>query len=310
MDRIEAMTMLIAAVETGSFSAAARALHVPTPTLTRKINDLEIRVGAQLLTRTTRGLKPTDAGADYVTRARRILELVDAQERDASGEFTAPRGELVVSAPILFGHLHVLPHLADFLALFPDINITLDQSDRNVNLVEAHIDLAVRIGRLPSSGMIATQVGAMRSVVCASPEVIARHGVPRTPQDLAGMPCVVVNAPTLSPTWQFRRNDGDGDDGVDAVAIKPRLQVGTAASGIGAAAAGVGYVRVLHYQALDAIEAGRLHIVLDAFEVEPVPVHLVHAAHGQMPVKLRRLLDFLVPRLRTGLEQFGAGGGA
>ncbi|MBN3727326.1 LysR family transcriptional regulator [Burkholderia sp. Ac-20379] len=306
MDRIEAMTMLIAAVDTGSFSAAARALHIPAPTLTRKINDLEQRIGAQLLTRTTRGLKPTDAGADYVARARGILALVDAQERDASGEFTAPRGELAVSAPVLFGHLHVLPHLADFLARFPAINIALDQSDRHVNLAEAGVDLAVRIGRLPSSGLIATRVGAMRAVVCASPELIARHGAPGVPQDLAGMPCVVVNAPTLAPAWQFRSRQDAAGDGVEAVAIKPRLRVGTAASGVDAAAAGIGYVRVLHYQARHAIEAGRLRIVLGAFETEPVPVQLVHAAHGPMPVKLRRLLDFLAPRLRAELAPFGA----
>ncbi|WP_246794279.1 LysR family transcriptional regulator [Burkholderia perseverans] len=297
MDRFEAMTMLITAVEQGSFSAAARELRVPAATLTRKITDLEARLDARLLVRTTRGLTLTDTGIGYLAAARRILDLVDEQEREASGEFTTPRGELVVTAPVLFGHRHVLPHIAAFLAQFPEINITLEQSDRNVDLLDAQVDLAVRIGRLPDSSLIATQVGTMRTVVCASPAFLDRHGTPRTPADLPRLPCIVVNGPLLAPHWHFRAPGAP--DERSTLAITPRLRVSAAASGAEAAVLGVGLTRLLHYQAADAIEAGTLRVVLSDYEIEPTPIHLVHVSRGQMPLKLRRFLDFLVPRLRA-----------
>jgi DNA-binding transcriptional LysR family regulator len=299
MDRFEAMTMLITAADKGSFSAAARKLRIPVPTLTRKVTDLEALLDAQLLTRSTRGLTLTDAGSNYVAAARRILELVEEQEREASGEFTAARGELVVTAPIWFGHVHVLPHVTDFLSLFPEINITLEQSDRNVDLVDAHIDLAVRIGKLPDSSLIASQVGTMRTVVCASPAFLDRYGTPRSPDDLPQMPCIAVDGPLLSPDWHFR---AAGSTANHAVGIVPRLRVSTAMSGVEAAERGAGLTRVLYYQAADAIEKGRLLVLLRDHEVEPAPIHLVHTSRGPMPLKLRRFLDFLTPRLRESLQ--------
>src|SRR5271157_212533 len=149
MDRFEAMSMLIGVVEKGSFSAAARTMRVPVTTVTRKISDLESVLGAKLLVRTTRKLSLTDAGISYLAAARRIIDQVEEAEREVAGEFTAPKGELVVTAPIQFGQLHVLPILIDFLALLPQINVRLLLLDRNVQLVEDHVDMAVRIGKLP-----------------------------------------------------------------------------------------------------------------------------------------------------------------
>ena len=192
MDRFEAMSMLVTVSEAGSLSAAGRALKVPLATLSRKISDLETLLGTRLLIRTTRKLTLTDAGITYVTAARRILEQVEDAEREAAGEFTAPKGDLVITAPIMFGRLHVLPVVADFLALFPEINVRLVLADRNVSLIDDHVDMAVRIGKLPDSSMVATQVGLMRTVVCASPALMDGRGVPQAPDDLLKLPCVSV----------------------------------------------------------------------------------------------------------------------
>jgi DNA-binding transcriptional LysR family regulator len=175
MDRLEAMVMFLTAIEKGSLSAAAREMRVPVPTLSRKVADLEVLLKTKLLTRTTRQLILTDAGVAYAAAARRVLEQVDEAERQAAGEFTTPRGELVITAPVLFGRLHVLPVVADFLAQFPEVNVRLMLGDRNVNLVDDQIDMAVRIGKLPDSGMIATRVGSMRRVVCGSPKLFLEH---------------------------------------------------------------------------------------------------------------------------------------
>src|SRR5579871_989550 len=303
MDRFEAMSMFLAAIEKGSLSAAARDMRVPVPTLSRKVADLEARLGTQLLTRTTRKLILTDAGIAYAESARRILEQVDEAERQAAGEFTTPRGDLVVTAPLLLGRLHVLPVIADFLAQFPEVNVRLMLGDRNVNLVDDQIDMAVRIGHLPDSGMIATRVGSMRRVVCASPELLKREGTPRSPEELTRLPCVAsIGVLSLASTWSFRR-PGTGI-GLE-VPIFPRLAT-SAEAAVDAAISGVGFVCLRHYQVVDAVKAKKLRIVLQTHEVEPVPVHLIHATRGQMPLKMRRFLDFAAPRLRKALARVGS----
>ena len=290
--------MLVAVTETGSLSAAGRALKVPLATLSRKISDLETLLGTRLLIRTTRKLTPTEAGIAYVAAARRILEQVEEAEREAAGEFMAPKGELVITAPIQFGCLQVLPVVADFLALLPDINVRLVLTDRNVDLIDAHVDMAVRIGKLPDSSMVATQVGLMRTVVCASPALMDGRGVPRKPDDLLKLPCVTVDTPLLSPGWRFK---APGAASTFEVAVVPRLSVTTTEAAAQAAIRGVGITRLLHYQVAEAIEGGALRVILDSFEPDPVPVNLVHASRGQMPLKMRRFLDFAAPRLRDVL---------
>ena len=304
MDRLDAMAMLLKVTETGSLSAAGRALHVPLATLSRRIADLEAQLGTRLLLRTTRKLSLTDAGQAYTAAARRILELVEAAEQEAAGEYTAPKGELVVTAPVLFGQLHVLPIVADFLADFPQIDIRLVLADRNVDLVDDHVDMAVRIGRLPDSGMVATPVGLLRMVACASPVLLAARGVPQAPEDLARLPCIAVDTPMPTPSWRFR----DPHSGaVRDVAVRPRLIVSHPQAAADAAVRGIGFVRLLHYQVADALRGGALQAVLTQFEPAPVPVHLVHAARGQMPLKMRRFLDAAAPRLRQVLAQIAAG---
>lgn len=302
MDRFEAMSLLVAVTDTGSFSAASRSLKVPLATLSRKVSDLEALLGARLLTRTTRKLTLTEAGLAYVAAARRILEQVEEAEREVAGEFTTPKGELVITAPVLFGRLHVLPVVSEFLATFPEIDVRLLLADRNLHLVEDHVDMAVRIGSLPDSSLVATRVGVMRTVTCASPALIAGHRLPVDPSDLAAMPCVAFETQSVSPGWRYRAADSSA---VLEIPVKPRLSTTTAEAAVDAAIRGVGIVRLLHYQVADAVERGALAIVLEKFEQEPSPVHLVHVAHGQMPLKMRHFLDFAAPRLRQALARLG-----
>jgi DNA-binding transcriptional LysR family regulator len=305
MDRFEAMSMLLTAIDEGSLSAAARALNVPIPTLSRKVAELETALKTQLLTRTTRKLTLTDAGVAYVAAARRILEQVEEAEREAAGEFTTPRGELVLTAPTLFGRLHVLPVVAEFLALFPEINIRLVLGDRVVSLVDDHIDMAVRIGNLADSGMIATRVGSMRSVLCGSPQLLANRGEPTTPGDLLGLPCVALQSVGTKPLWEFR---DPATGAAIEVSVTPRLITAPDAA-VDAAIRGVGFVRLRHYQAFDPLRTGKLMLLLQAFEPEPAPVHLMHLPRSQMPLKMRRFLDFAAPRLRKSLAAISAATG-
>jgi DNA-binding transcriptional LysR family regulator len=298
VDRLEAMAILMQVVDKGSFSAASRALGMPLATVSRKVSELENHLGTRLLIRTTRKVALTDAGTTYVASSRRILEEIDEAERVVAGEFHAPRGELILTAPVLFGRLYILPVVTDFLAAYPEIDVQLLLADRNVHLIDEHIDMAARIGPLPDSRMVATRVGSMRMVVCASPELLSARGMPRQPQDLAALPC--VNFAFLSPTtaWPFRVRDPQGT--ID-VPIRPRLSVSTAEAAVWAAAEGVGVTRVLHYQCADAVRDGSLRIILTDFEVPPLPVHLVHAARGALPSKMRVFLDFATDRLRHSL---------
>jgi DNA-binding transcriptional LysR family regulator len=298
MDRLEAMAVLLRVVDKGSFSAASRELGMPLATVSRKVNDLETHVGTKLLVRTTRKVALTDVGSAYVASARRILDEIDETERIAAGEFQVPRGELILTAPLLFGHLYILPIVTEFLAAYPEIGIRLLLSDRNLHLVEDHVDMGVRIGPLPDSTMIATRVGSMRTVVCASPKLLAGQGVPDTPEELAGLPS--VNFDFLSPAsrWSFRWKDGKG---ASDVLIRPRLSVTTAEAAVRAASEGAGVTRVLHYQCADALRDGSLRIILAEFEVEPLPVHLLHPGRAALPTKTRLFIDYAAERLRRRL---------
>ncbi|WP_322094126.1 LysR family transcriptional regulator [Paraburkholderia bannensis] len=295
------MEMLLSAVDRGSLSAAAREMKIPVSTLTRKVADLEEMLGTRLLIRTTRKLTLTDAGLSYVAAARRILDLVREQEHEATGEFATAKGELVVTAPVQGGRLYVLPVINQFLAQYPDINVRLLLSDRNIDLIDSHADLAVRVGELADSNMIATRIGSLRSIVCASPALIAQHSAPREPADLLKYPCVVFNSPYLSP-WRFRL---PGTNKVSLLEVKPRLEVTSPDAAVSAAVDGAGVTFVFEHDADEALRNGQLEILLPKFEVEPVPVHLVHVSRNLMAVKLRHFIDFAAPRLRESMSRFG-----
>jgi DNA-binding transcriptional LysR family regulator len=287
------MAVLIASVEGGSLSAAGRRLGMPLPTVSRKISDLEAHLQARLLERSTRKLTLTDAGRDYVAACKRILEQVDDAERGAAGEYAAPRGALAISAPIVYGRLHVLPVVAEFLLAFPDVDVRLQLADRVVNLQEEHVDAALRIGALPDSLLIATPVGSIHRVTCASPAYLRKHGPLDHPRELSNHPCVTFDGIARPDSWTFEEQGSEF-----SVPVRSRMTVNTAEAAIDAAIAGLGVTRVLSYQMESARRSGQLAVRLAAFEAPPVPVSLVHAGRDLLPLKLRAFLDFAVPRLR------------
>ena len=301
MNRLESMSVLLAVVDAGSLSAAGRKLGMPLATVSRKVSELEAALGTRLLVRSTRQLALTESGHGYVAACRRILEDVGEAERNAAGEYRAPRGELVITAPVVFGRLHVLPILVEFLRAYPEVNARLALGDRIVNLIDEHVDLALRIGTLPDSGMVATGVGSLRRVACASPGYLAKAGTPSHPRELGAHSCVSFDALSAGSTWRFE------DKGRESpVAINPRLTVTTAEAATDAAIANLGVTCVLSYQAEAALRTKKLVLVLEAFEPAPIPVSLVYSSQGRLPLKLRALLDFATPRLRKRLQETAA----
>jgi DNA-binding transcriptional LysR family regulator len=296
MDRLEAMSILVAAAEAGSLSAAARRLGTPLTTVSRKVSELEAHLRTRLLNRSSRRLTLTDAGQSYVAACKRILDDVEEAERAASGEYSAPRGDLIITAPIVFGRLHVLPVVAAFLKAYPEINIRLVQADRTVNLAEDHVDLAVRIGELPDSSLVATRVGTIRRVVCGSPAYFAARGTPRHPSDLDTHDCIAFEGPASLSSWTFAKGKSE-----TTVAIRSRLSVNTAEAAVDAAVAALGLTRVLSYQTADAVRADTLVLALEEFELTPWPVSLVYPAQRLLPLKLRAFIDFAAPRLKAAL---------
>ena len=293
MDRFESMGLLLAVVEAGSLSAAARKLGMPLATVSRKLSELETHVKTRLLNRSTRQLTLTDAGRDYVVACKRILEEVREAERAASGEYSAPKGDLIITAPIVFGRLHVLPITTEFLKAYPEVDVRLVLGDGIVNLLENHVDLAVRIGELPDSSLIAVRVGTIRRVVCASPAYFAQRGTPKLPGELNSHQCVTF-VPLMSPdSWTFKVNGAEL-----SVPIRSRLAVNTAEAAVDAAISSVGVTRVLSYQMEHARRANLLDVALEQFEPSPIPVSLVYASQGRLPLKVRAFLDFAAPRLR------------
>ena len=301
MDRLELMSILVTAAEAGSLSAAARRLGTPLTTVSRKVSELEAHLKTRLLNRSSRRLTLTDAGRSYVADCKRILEDVREAERAASGEYSAPKGDLIITAPIVFGRLHVLPMITAFLKAHPDIDIRIVLADRMVNFMEDHIDLAVRIGELPDSSLVATRVGAIRRVVCGSPAYFAARGTPKSPSELATHACVTFEGLMSPHTWTFRMGKADMP-----VAIHSRLIVNTAEAAIDAAIAGVGITRVLSYQIANSMRIGALVLALEEFEPSPWPVSLVYTGQRLLPLKLRAFLDFAVPRLKASVLS-GAG---
>ena len=298
MDRLEAMSILLTVVETGSLSAAGRRLNIPLATVSRKVSELETHLGTRLFNRSSRQFTPTDAGLAYIASCRRILDDVEEAERVASGEFRTPKGDLVISAPIVFGRLHLLPVAIDFLRAYPEIDIKVIFADKMVDLLDEHIDLALRIGALPDSGLFAIRLGTIRHIVCASPAYLAEHGVP---QDLAALErhvCVAFQTLSAAGLWRFKSA---------TITPRARLVVHTAEAAIDAAIAGVGVTRVLSYQVEQAIRAGALTVVLEDCEPAPLPVSLVHSGERLLPLKLRAFLDFATPRLKARVVQAALG---
>ena len=288
MDRIEAMQAFVAVADLQKFAPAARKLGLSPSAVTRLIAALEDRLGARLLQRTTRSVTLTDVGARYLERARRILSDIEEAEGAAEGERTRPSGRLVVSAPVGFGRLHVSPLMCSYLKRYPEVSAELRLSDQIINLVEDGVDLAIRIGHLANSTLVARHVGEMRRIVVASPDYLKQRGEPDTPAAITAHDSIQFGAATVSPDWRFV------EDGHEVrVTCAPRLVTNSADAAIQYAEQDGGLTRVLAYQAAEAIKAGRLRIVLAQFEAPPLPIHVVYPTSRLLSAKVRAFIDLV-----------------
>jgi DNA-binding transcriptional LysR family regulator len=292
MDRIEDIEVFVAVATQGSFTGAARRLNRSPTAVTRAVADLEARLGVRLLNRTTRAVSLTDVGERFLGGARHVLADLAEIEQAAAGQGSAPRGELAITAPMLFGRLHVLPVVSEFLSAHPDVTARLLLLDRPVDLVEERLDAAIRIGPLADSSAIVTRLGALRRVVVASPDYLARRGMPQHPDDVATHDVVV-----------FGGAGGGRWDLAGSQRITPRLTVNTAEAALDAVEAGLGITRVLSYQAVDALQRGRVVQVLATYGRDETPVHLLYPGGAHPPPKLRAFIDQAVPQLRRRLEE-------
>ncbi|MDR3488139.1 MAG: LysR family transcriptional regulator [Bradyrhizobium sp.] len=288
MDRIDAMQAFVAVADLKGFAPAARKLGISPSGVTRLVAALEDRLGARLLQRTTRSVTLTDVGARYLVRARRILADVEEAEGSTQDERTRPNGRLAVSAPVGFGRLHVSPVMSAYLTRFPEVTGELRLSDRTINLVEEGVDLAVRIGHLPDSSLVARHVGEMRRIVVASNSYLKQHGEPMTPEAIASHETIQFGAISALPDWRFVRDDRE-----IRVACTPRFSTNSADAAIQYAEQDGGLTRVLAYQAADAIKGGRLRIVLAKFEPPPLPIHIVYPTSRLLSSKVRTFIDLV-----------------
>jgi DNA-binding transcriptional LysR family regulator len=297
MDRFEAMAVFRAVAELGSFAAAARRLGLSPAAATRAVAGLEARLGARLLTRTTRSVALTESGRGYLQDCRRILMELDEAEAAAAGSHGNPRGELAVTAPTQFGRLHLAPVLPAFLERHAELAVSVLLVDRLVDLVEEGIDAGVRIGALASTALIAVRLGEVRRVVVGAPAYLAAAGAPASPEALARHRLIAPTSLMTAASWGFV---------VDGKPVAVRVQARLAASqpdvAIDAARAGFGLTRVPLYQVADDVGADRLRIILDQFEEPPVPVHLITIDGRRAAAKVRAFVDYMVPRLRAALR--------
>lgn len=290
MDRWQAMRIFVNVAETESFAAAARQMHMSAPAVTRAVASLELLIGARLFVRTTRSVKMTEVGSRYLEDCRRILADITEAEAAAGGSYATPTGTLSLTAPALFGQMHVLPIVTEYLDTYPTMKARTLFIDRPVNIVDEGIDVAVRIGQLPDSGLTAIKVGAVRRVICGSRDYLERHGAPRTPADLKDHRIAASTGAWASPEWHFANEQ--------RVTVDVTLQCNTNDAAIAFARQGFGLTRVLHYQVGPALIAGDLQIVLSEYEKPPMPIHILHPAGRHAPAKVRTFVNMATARLR------------
>lgn len=291
MDRWQAMRIFVKVAETESFAESSRQLNLSAPVVTRSVAALEDMIGARLFVRTTRSVKLTEAGARYFDDCRRILGDIVEAEAAAAGSYAAPTGTLAVTSAALFGRMYVLSIVTEFLDAYPAMTAKTLFLDRPVNLIEEGIDVAIRLGHLPDSGLTAIKVGTVRRVICGSPSYFEKHGIPRSPADLKDHRIVASTSAWASPEWRFARDQ--------RVTIQATLQCNGNEVAIAKAIDGWGITRVLHYQIGPALIDKRLQVVLSDFEEPPIPIHVMHPEGRHAPAKVRAFVDMAVSRLRA-----------
>jgi DNA-binding transcriptional LysR family regulator len=304
MNRFDAFGVFAAVADAGAFATAARRLGRSAAAVTRTIAALESELGVQLLRRTTRVVRLTDAGARFLTDVRRILSDVDEATSAVSGAHSLLRGTLTVTAPAMFGRLHVTPAVSDFLAAHPEVSARLLLADRIVDLVERDVDVAVRIAQLRNCALRSVRVGVVRRVLCASPTYLAKHGRPKSALELSKHSLIAYADDVVAREWRVPHAGS-----MRRIAIAPRLTVNSTEATIAAAVAGHGITGALSYQVAEDVRLGRLVILLQEQEPPPIPVQVVHAV-GSPPVRVRKFIEFLVQRLRAELLELRLGGNA
>lgn len=293
MDRFQEMQVFMAVAHDQGFAAAARRLGLSAASVTRAVAALEVRIGAQLLIRTTRTVQLTEAGQRYLEDCRRILADIQDAEESAAGSHADPRGQLTITAPVLFGDLYVTPVVVGFLEQYPQVSINALLVDRVVSLVEEGVDVAVRIGELPDSSQFAIAVGEVRRVVCGSADYLRRFGHPLHPEELARARIIATSAIGQQRSWPFMAAGASM-----SVRLEPRMVVTANQAAITAATLGLGLTRVLSYQVADKVAAGELEIVLEDFELPPLPIHVVYQGGRKAPARVRSFVDYAVQALR------------
>ncbi|MCO7624776.1 MULTISPECIES: LysR family transcriptional regulator [Pseudomonas] len=294
MDQIHLMKVFVAVGEQESFAAAARRLAISPAAVTRAVTALEEQLGVKLLLRTTRSVRLTEAGGRYLEDTRHILASIVEANEAAAGINAAPKGDLAVTAPILFGKKFVMPCIVRYLQQYPEVDVSAYFLDRVVNLVEEGLDVAVRIGQLPDSGLKALRVGQMRRLLCASPEYLERHGTPRHPSELHRHQIIAAGALSPRTDWRFGAIDEP-----TLVRMKPRLTVTSNDAAIAAASAGLGIARLLSYQVADELADGRLQVILAEYEEASWPIHILHRESKYGSTKVRTFIDMLAEHLRS-----------
>ncbi len=293
-DRLDALMIFVAVAEQQSFTDAARQLNRSPASVTRAVAALEERLQTRLFNRTTRSVALTDAGERYLDGCRRLLATYDELEAVNFGERIQPRGWINVTAPVMFGQLHVLSLVQSFLDEHPQVDVRLLLLDRMVSLVDEGLDLGVRIGHLPDSSLLGVRVGRVRRIVCGTPQYISRYGMPTTPHDLSEHRVVACTSVTPIPNrWSFH-----GPSGIISVNVTPRLVVNTTAAAVAAALNDSGLICVLSYQAEPHAAEGRFQTVLLDYEPPPAPIHIVHPEGRHLSAKVRLFLDHLAKGLR------------
>jgi DNA-binding transcriptional LysR family regulator len=296
VDRLHLISIFVAVVDTSGFAGAARKLGLSPPVVTRAINDLEAHLGVRLLTRTTRIVRVTEAGARYADDCRVILAQLTEADAAAGGLHAVPRGRLTITAPVGFGAMYVTPVVTEYLSRYPEVNVSCWFMDRVVNMLDEGVDIAVRIGELPDSSMQAIRVGKMRLRVCAAPEYLDKHGVPKSPQDLRDHVVIAASGATSPSEWRISTNGVAG-----VVKLSPRLIATTSDAAIAAALTGFGLTNVLAYKVDTYLREGRLKAVLGDFEPAALPVHVLHREGRHASQKARTFIDLAVERLRARL---------
>jgi len=294
LDRFLTLQVFVKVAECGGFAAAARALAMSPPAVTRAVSALEDRIGTRLLVRTTRSVRLTESGERFLQDCRRILVDMEEAEEAAVGSHAAPRGELRITAPVLFGRLYVTPILGDFLEQYPLVNCQTLFVDRIVNLMDEGLDVAIRIGNLPDSSLIAVRAGAVRRVMFAAPAYLKKHGLPKHPTDLLDHRLIKSLAINSSMEWSFHEKGKPV-----SIRIEPRLRMNTNDAVVELVARGWGISRLLSYQIAPQIAEGRVQTILTEFEPPPMPIHVVHQEGRMVSTKVRAFVDFMVDRLRT-----------